>query len=196
MAKGHKRESTDFVTDLSTSIESVTIVEDDDKYEDMDTTTTTVRKSGHKRARLSSSPVKSKIRKYSGKLKKKKLDNSPAMKFKGPMNKVHLKKIIDLQQEQKNLSSIHRPNKVVPGHTYIYDNVNSVDELRDTDNALWSKVSHSNTAAHPEDGIGKGTRRQWYGKKDRNLTKVATHYEGNDLGVVRYYYIKEPHSSP
>ena len=105
MAKGHKRESTDFVTDLSTSIESVTIVEDDDKYEDMDTTTTTVRKSGHKRARLSSSPVKSKIRKYSGKSKKKKLDNSPAMKFKGPMNKVHLKKIIDLQQEQKNLSS-------------------------------------------------------------------------------------------
>ena len=191
LAGGVKRESTDVVPDLSLSLDSVTLGDEDD-YEDMETSPATVRRVGHKRPRLSSSPIKSKYRKTKGTSKKRNIENPSVATLTGVMTKGNIKNLMALHEEGgKNLSSVARPNKVVPGSTYIY-NANSVDELRETDNALWGKISHSTTHAQPELGIGKGNRRQWYGKKDKNLTKVAVHYEGTDLGVVRYYYVKEP----
>ena len=74
LAEGVKRESTDVIPDMSISLDSATLIDDDD-YEDMDTTPATVRRSGHKRPRLSSSPIKSKYRKTKGTSKKRNLEN-------------------------------------------------------------------------------------------------------------------------
>ena len=117
--------------------------------------------------------------------KRSKMLNTPAKKGMTRMDKLHLEQFRNMKEAGRKLSSLKKANEVTPGNAHIYD-CSNIDQLKDTDLGCWENVSYCKVPGNKDLNLGEGQRRQWTSKGNPDLTKIATHYPSENLGIVRY----------